>query len=266
LLVAGLVALAWQIKRARTEPPKGVESWRADWLDFGIWFWVVCCLALVGVSIFKLLFGDRGKDASDEFGLILRAASMHGAVLIAQLTMLWQRRKWSPWPVNAVNMPLKCIFKEGGLAWLAAIPVVGVASVAWKGILDMVQKAATPVQETVQFLNHASSPPQIGLMIFFAVIVAPINEELFFRAGLYRFLKGRMPTPYALLAINLLFAVAHANLLTFVPLFVLGVLITRLYERTGNIATSMTFHALFNLMNVALILLFPDTAGPLHSP
>jgi membrane protease YdiL (CAAX protease family) len=42
--------------------------------------------------------------------------------------------------------------------------------------------------------------------------------------------------------------------------------LTRLYERCGNIAAPVVFHALFNLANVALILLFPDSAGPPHTP
>ena len=57
-------------------------------------------------------------------------------------------------------------------------------------------------------------------------------------------------------------AAAHANLQEFLPLFVIGLLLTRAYERSGNIAVPMVFHALFNLNNIALVILFPEL---LHS-
>jgi hypothetical protein len=103
------------------------------------------------------------------------------------------------------------------------------------------------------------------LLAVFAIsggILAPVNEELFFRAGLYRFFKGRLKPRHALVATNLLFAAAHANLQEFLPLFVIGLLLTRAYERSGNIAVPMVFHALFNLNNIALVILFPEM---LHS-
>jgi membrane protease YdiL (CAAX protease family) len=266
LIVAGIMALAWQIARARREPPQGVAAWKGEWLDFGIWLSAIYCAAYVGVSLFKLFFGDRGLDPTDEFSAILRASAMHSAILVAQLALLWRWRSCSPWPVNQVRLSGRQILREGVLAWLAAYPVVIVASLGWQGIIYLAQKQTAPLQEAVQFLSHARSPKQVAVMLFFAVVIAPMNEELFFRAGLYRFVKSRLPAGYALAAVNLLFAAAHANLLTFLPLFVLGLLLTRLYERCGNIAAPIVFHALFNLTNVALILLFPDSAGPLHPP
>lgn len=266
LMLAGVLALVWQINRAKKHAPMGVAPWSATWLDFGIWFWVIACMMMVGVSAFKLVFGDRGRDPADEFGLIMRASSWHSAVLITQLTIIWQRRIWSPWPINTAALKPVRIVGESLIACLAAYPLLEIVSRSWIVLLKLSQQLSTPTQKTVDFLNHATSMQQVVVMAFFAVLIAPVNEELFFRAGLYRFLKSRVPAKYALIAVNVLFALAHANLLTLLPLFLLGVLLTRLYERTGNIAPSILFHALFNLTNVVLILLFPDNASTLHSP
>ena len=266
LMIAGVTALAWQVKQARREPSQGIPAWKGEWLDFGIWLSAIYCAAYVGISVFKLCFGNRGVDPADEFGLILRGSTMHAATLAAQLTMLWRWRTWSPWPVNQARYSGKYLFNQAVLAWLAAYPVLAVASWVWQWIIHVVHQPTAPLQQAVQFLGHASSPKQVTVLIVFAGVIAPINEELFFRAGLYRFIKSRMPAGYALVAVNLLFAAAHANLLSFLPLFILGVLLTRLYERCGNIAAPIAFHALFNLANMAVILLFPDTASPLNSP
>jgi len=146
--------------------------------------------------------------------------------------------------------------------------VLGIASIFWQAVLNWISQLnsqlATPPQQAVETLSHTTNPGQLLFMAVSFVILAPINEELFFRAGLYRFCKSRVPARYATIAVSLLFAAAHANLLMFFPLFVLGLLLTRLYERTGHIAVPMLVHALFNLTTMALILLFPDSSGALH--
>ncbi len=51
-----------------------------------------------------------------------------------------------------------------------------------------------------------------------------------------------------------LFALAHANWISFLPLFILGLLFASAYERTGRIAVPMLAHALFNLNSLVLVL------------
>ena len=53
----------------------------------------------------------------------------------------------------------------------------------------------------------------------------------------------------------LLFAMMHFNALSFLPLFLLGMLLCRSYERTGNILVPIGFHALFNANNIGLLIL-----------
>jgi membrane protease YdiL (CAAX protease family) len=63
-----------------------------------------------------------------------------------------------------------------------------------------------------------------------------------------------MPRWLALLLPSVLFAGLHANLASFVPLALLGVVFSLAYERTGRIAVPIIAHALFNLNTIVLIL------------
>ena len=85
-------------------------------------------------------------------------------------------------------------------------------------------------------------------------VTAPISEELLFRAGIFRFLRTRLPRWAAILVPAVLFAAAHVNLATCVQLTVLGVIFALSYERTGSLGTAIIAHAAFNLNNVLLIL------------
>jgi len=113
------------------------------------------------------------------------------------------------------------------------------------------EKLGLPVeqQELIELLTQGKSVVLVGL----AVIVAPVSEELIFRAGLFRYARFRLPRWAALLLPACLFAALHTNLATFAPLVVLGVLLSLAYERTGNIVAPMIAHSLFNLNTVLLI-------------
>jgi membrane protease YdiL (CAAX protease family) len=43
------------------------------------------------------------------------------------------------------------------------------------------------------------------------------------------------------------------NLVTFVPLLVLALALTLVYEKTGNLLAPITTHAMFNALNFAML-------------
>jgi hypothetical protein len=86
-----------------------------------------------------------------------------------------------------------------------------------------------------------------------AVGVAPIAEEAIFRAGLFRYLRTRIPRPVALWS-------RPSCLPRFTPTPWLSprsspsASCSAAYERTGRIAIPMVAHALFNLHTMLLLL------------
>ena len=91
-------------------------------------------------------------------------------------------------------------------------------------------------------------------------------EDLLFRCILYRSLMGLLCKVFfvarakelSAVVSAIIFAVAHDNTFACIPLFVIGLLLTSLYERTNSIVAPMICHGLFNLFNIALILAFPE--------
>jgi hypothetical protein len=76
-----------------------------------------------------------------------------------------------------------------------------------------------------------------------------------FRGILYPAIKQAGFPRIALWSTVLLFAAVHLNAVTFLPLAVLALILTALYERTDNLLAPITAHALFNALNfVALFL------------
>ncbi len=115
-------------------------------------------------------------------------------------------------------------------------------------------------QAAVDMINGAKSWWLRIYLGVFAVVLAPVAEEFVFRGMLYPFVKQLGSPRCALFGINALFALIHLDIGTLVPLFVLALALTRLYERTDNLLAPITAHGLFNAANLAVL----SFAGPLN--
>lgn len=141
---------------------------------------------------------------------------------------------------------------RGGATLLAAFPFVAATTLAWGALLEAagVHVAEQTVAQLFQELPTLSTKVGFGL---FACVVAPFNEELIFRAGIFRWLRGRVPRWWAIVLSALIFGGAHWALDprngadSFLPLVAFGIALAYAYERTGRISTTMIAHALFNL-------------------
>jgi membrane protease YdiL (CAAX protease family) len=87
-----------------------------------------------------------------------------------------------------------------------------------------------------------------------AIVLAPIVEESFFRGIFYPTVKQLGYPRVALFGSSLLFALIHFNLMTFVPLFVLGLVLVWLLETTDTVIAPILAHACFNGANFMIYL------------
>jgi membrane protease YdiL (CAAX protease family) len=120
---------------------------------------------------------------------------------------------------------------------------------------------ALPLVFTVQWLNQfvvnmtdPVFPIVLGIMeeghlfwlIVITTIVAPIFEEIMFRGLLY----GSLRTLYSARTANIIqafgFALLHFSPSTFLPLWVLGLVLGRLREQFSDLAPAIITHALWN--------------------
>jgi membrane protease YdiL (CAAX protease family) len=109
---------------------------------------------------------------------------------------------------------------------------------------------AETVQESVKLLQTTEDPMVLGLMGFAAVVVAPLCEELLFRGFLYPVAKKFTGPWLAAFSSALFFASAHGNLSALLPLFILGLLLVLIYEKTGSLWAPIAVHFCFNSATV----------------
>ena len=141
----------------------------------------------------------------------------------------------------------------GGLLFFAALPPLAATFVVYGKLCQLIGIKDTP-QPAAELLASTDSTIVIVLVSIFAIAVAPIFEEFFFRGFAYPALKQRWGVWKALATVSAVFAIVHQHLPSIGPLFTLAFGLGLAYELTGSLVASITMHALFNAMNVAMLL------------
>lgn len=141
----------------------------------------------------------------------------------------------------------------GGLLFFAALPPLAGVFAVYQMLCRLVGVVNSPQPIVEQFIT-ANSAIAVGLISAFAIAVAPVFEEFFFRGFAYPALKQRWGTWKALVIVSAAFALVHLHPPSLGPLFALALGLGVAYELTGSLLTPITMHALFNATNVAMLL------------
>jgi membrane protease YdiL (CAAX protease family) len=255
LAAAGLV-LWWRVVLRPGAPtlqrPPVALRWDATIPDFLVFVFFVLGGSIIAASLATVVARSVGL-AGDAFTVFTSAFAQLG--MLSGVGLYWwrpERGRPSP-PESPPNM-----FITGGVTFLLALPLLLISA---KGAEAVLRAFGLPTerQGLIDMFANADSPWLLAIMITLAVVIAPLTEELVFRAGLFRFLRTRIPRWLALGISALLFASLHVHwptlegLTSLVPLMVLAIIFSLAYERTGHIGTAIVAHGLFNLNTVVLI-------------
>ena len=248
--------LLWRLAlgpAARRRPhPSRLGPWNGSGSDLLV-FLILAVAGVIAASLAaRLLLLWRSWDETHRL-LIGAVAFQFGLLLgIAVYHCTW-KRLWSesrPRPARALL--------DGTATFLASLPIVYAVTFAWQQLLGAFG-VQVQSQDSLKLFEDLHSWALRLLFSGIAIVVAPLAEELIFRAGLFRFFRGRIPYWMAVFLPALIFGGCHLlqaplqNLPEFLPLVALGAVFSIAYERTGSIGTTIVAHALFNLNTVLFL-------------
>ncbi len=231
------------------------RRWTVEKLLQRLWIMLVCLSVGLSFAAGAQKLAGRPSEASSGEQMVVAET----AVLLFFINFLRSHRlKWSDAFGLAnrrrhaflLGVAVACIFLPIGerLQWISA------QAMTHFRMEPQEQQAVHALRVT----NELSSRVLLGVL---AILLAPMADELFFRGMLYPAIKQAGHPRLALWGVSLVFACIHFNLATFVPLFVLAILLTALYERTDNLLASITAHALFNTFNFVRLYLLDWQLG-----
>ena len=246
--------------------PQQTREWKSKYSRAGLSVAALYGTIGVGQSIAGIVIGvviamllamralptfDARAILSDGLPAILRyIESIKGTGIIALLLTIFVLVQSASWGVGFVVMRL--INKKGtpiekrslsfGRFVVIALMCFGIWGVgAALGNLSAFFGVETQDMLGVEALGIEALP-----MLLYAVIGAPIVEELTFRKALLDRLHDTHEG-YAAVISGLLFGLMHGNHMQFFLAFFLGMLFAMVYQRTGRIVYTMLLHGMINL-------------------
>ena len=175
------------------------------------------------------------------------------AILIGFVAFFRRRRiDWRQALGLRCNSPLRSV-GLGAAFFLAILPPLAAVFTIYANLCRLVGIRDEP-QPISDLLTTSDSMIVVVLIAAFAVTIAPVFEEFFFRGFAYPTLKQRWGAWRALLIVSALFTVIHLHVPSMGPLFALAIGLGLAYELTGSLLAPITMHALFNATNVAMLL------------
>lgn len=274
LIVASLLILAilvssaalWirHIQRSRRQIviDNGVPAWPIGWVDFGIFACAMIITVFVVQNVAAVLFLSAPIEGEAPQELTPRLAVI--AVLLLQLPMLavfYAARRFYPGhyasQLNNAELTVGVAFRQAVPLFLMCLPLIWIASLIWTHLLTALEAAgaidAFEPQALITLFQDGGDPIAISLLVALAILLAPIVEEIVFRGCVYRFLKSQTTLLPAQILSGCVFSFMHWNLMSFVPLVIVGVFLARVYEKSGNLIVAIWFHAFFNAFSLLML-------------
>jgi membrane protease YdiL (CAAX protease family) len=217
----------------------------------GIFF--ICFYPGLILSLWAIHLAGASSTNYSMGQMLLGLFSLQGAVLVLTWRMLRQQKITWGNAFGFSNHWAKAIL-FGTLVAGIFLPVGVVLQHLCDFIMRLPQSPVQPVeQQAVQTLRTVSSWAQRLLAGISTIALAPAGEEMLFRGILYPTIKQAGFPKLSLWLTSLAFAAIHLNAVTFLPLLVLSLLLTFLYEKTNNLLAPITTHAVFNAVQFVLL-------------
>jgi len=191
--------------------------------------------------------------------LIVVALIMQTAGLLGAIYVFGVYRRRIPWAEFGLR-PLP----KGWLVRAVAIGLIAfvLASLFNYGVQSLMDKPPhNPQLDLIAPGGFSWGRLLVTLIVFGAV--APFTEEMFFRGLIYGWLRRRVSVWLAAGVSGLGFAVLHGIWWLIPALFLLGVALALIYERSGSIWASVITHGLFNSLTTMLYYLALATGAEL---
>ena len=262
--VYGLVGEWRRIKAAGGLPAGTLKPWAAGvgevFVFLGVWLLSFLVLPQIGFKIAGLAYPEVNLVANPVYAVgfyqPLVLALVFGAVL-PKHSKLRLASGWNAAESSALLSRLS--LRTNGNVWsffgilLVCVCIAGLVSQCVPLLVPSLKELWAQNQILVDNLRDLEYPSVLFWAVPSIVVFTPIVEEIFFRAGVYRLLKSKMPAIPAALLTGFCFAILHDSLSGILPLAMLSCVLCYAYERTGKLAVPIILHGLFNLNTLLMI-------------
>ncbi len=213
------------------------QIWAVPWRPRDVWLGVVFAAITVAIALgLAVLLAATSANPNIDLWVGL-FPSLFELLFIAVAWWFSVRKYHAPWrTLGFVKFRPSMLAVGFGLLWVTYF-VIGIYNYFLRSFGLEMQTDVTPVVQEL-----ASPWP----LVFTAVVIAPVSEEIFFRGFVFGGLRPRYGWLRAAVISSALFAMAHGQLTFFPAAFLLGFLFAYLYQRSGSVWPGLILHMVVN--------------------
>jgi membrane protease YdiL (CAAX protease family) len=223
-------------------------------------------LAIYVLSVFTIPMSIMGLgvalgliDQTSKSWFSLFFFSLAGSIVLLGLP-IWFVLKVCKRPLADIGLKRENLYRNIIIGVVMVAPVLFLDYIAEEFIVKAASTIAPSKSEVIQEMQdneHANgvemwpkNPDEIGKLsgsMLLVIIMGPLGEEILFRGIAYTGLRRKRGKWKALIISSIVFALAHVQLIHFIPILISGIALAYLFQRTGSLIPSITFHVLYNL-------------------
>ena len=249
ITVCGVAMWGWFLRRGRSALPRR-EYGPVPWGGLHVLLLALFFLAALRGS--QALMARLAGQGGDEYPLLPVSFQVATAALANGLTMLLAMLvagRYGRQGLPALGLRLGPGLEQvvfGFLGFLAILPVMVALNFVLVHLAPLLRYEIR-VQDVVEVFKSGPRTPAYTLMVLYAVVGAPVAEEIIFRGFLQGYLRRLFPAGRAILVSALAFAFFHQPAHAAVAVFFLGLILGYQRERTRSLLAPILTHVFFNL-------------------
>lgn len=209
------------------------DTREVPWSILDTWLGVVLLVLInVGLLVTVFLFQEQAEQLARGAGILLAELIYLLPVL---LIFAWRRinlKHLGFGKFDSLTMGLGC-----------GLIIIAYSIILVHNMLLMLLGVGTQGEDILSILSELESPVWFFIV---SVILAPVIEELFFRGFLFQGFRQRYGWIPSLLLSSGIFAAAHLDPFSFIPTFLLGVVMAYVYHRSNSVWPGIILHFLNN--------------------
>ena len=221
-------------------------------VQIGIWLLMSAIVTSAADAL-----GSNSPTWLSELYIFLSVTILETVLIVIFLTFAWNTfaRRLKGFGLNLRTVVRD--FPAAVLNFITALPLIflAVLAVDYIGRLFAGEDFQMQANESLTVLLEN---PQLILriaVIFFAIVIGPVFEEVLFRGMLQSMIKGYLRRPWlAIMMTSVIFA-THHPWMHWPGIFVLSAGMGYAYEKSGSLFRPIFIHVLFNAMSVTVSLL-----------
>jgi len=196
-------------------------------------------IALVTPLLFCQIIGgfDACKFFTDDYYSYAASAAIHVGIFSAAMFFLWEKN---------LNETLNRIGFPGNIGNNIIYAIAGLAVVFAALLVFDVVATALGIDDEEKIVEKVSSLP--WYILLFAILLAPISEELFFRA----FLVPRIGILFSSVAFGLVH-VAYGSMMEILGATLIGIILALIFKLSRSITPCLLIHIIYNLISILAI-------------